>query len=57
MATLAELDGEAEVDALWEDEILKRIATLNQGLTERIPAAEVFQELDQKLANSPDTLS
>lgn len=39
-----------DVAALWNDEIVKRIKLLDKGLTERIPASDVFRELDHKLA-------
>ena len=41
---------DADVQSLWNDEIVRRIDLLDKGLTERIPASEVFRELDQKLA-------
>lgn len=37
------------VDALWEAEIVRRIDLLDQGLTERHLASDVFKELDQRL--------
>ena len=40
----------ADVDVLWNDEIVRRIGLLDKGLTQRIPASDVFRELDQKLA-------
>lgn len=46
----SEPSGGAEVDALWNDEIARRIGLLDKGLTEKIPASEVFRELEQKLA-------
>ena len=41
---------EAEVEALWDDEIVRRIGLLDSGQTERVSVSEVFRELDQKLA-------
>ncbi len=38
------------VEALWQDEIVRRIELLDTGMTTRIPASEVFRELDQRLA-------
>ena len=40
----------ADVDIVWNDEIVRRIELLDKGLTERIPASDVFRELDQKWA-------
>ncbi len=39
-----------DVSALWNDEIVRRIDLLDKGLTERIPASDVFRDLDQKWA-------
>jgi hypothetical protein len=41
--------GAAEVDALWEAEILRRIDLLDRGAAERLPASDVFAELDGRL--------
>ena len=42
--------GGSEVEALWNDEIVRRLDLLDKGQTKRIPISEVFRELDQKLA-------
>ena len=47
---LSEATGDSDVEAQWNDEIVRRIDLLDKGLTKRIPASEVFRELDQKLA-------
>ena len=39
-----------DVAPLWNDEIVRRIELLDKGLTQRIPASDVFRELDQRLA-------
>lgn len=46
----SEPDGGKDVSVLWNDEILRRIELLDKGLTESIPASDVFRELDQKWA-------
>ncbi|HSU14376.1 addiction module protein [Longimicrobium sp.] len=35
----------AEVERAWDDEILRRVAELEAGTAELIPAEEVFAEL------------
>ncbi|MBK1791985.1 addiction module protein [Persicirhabdus sediminis] len=39
-----------DVAVLWSDEIVRRIELLDKGLTQRIPASDVFRELDQRWA-------
>lgn len=42
--------GGSEAEALWNDEIVRRLDLLDKGQTKRIPISEVFRELDQKLS-------
>ncbi len=47
---LASLDDEdAEVDAAWADEIVRRVSELEHGTVETIPADEVFAALERRL--------
>ena len=47
---VSEPSNEAGIQGAWNDEIARRIDRLDKGLGERIPASEVFRELDQRLA-------
>ncbi|NWK57804.1 addiction module protein [Verrucomicrobiaceae bacterium N1E253] len=40
----------SDIQDLWDDEIARRIERLDKGVTQTIPASEVFRELDQRLA-------
>jgi len=46
----SEPSGEQDVQTFWDDEIVRRIDLLDNGLTQRTSASEVFRELDRKLA-------
>lgn len=43
LATVHEVD--AEVDAAWDEEIKRRLAEIDNGTVELIPAEEVFAEV------------
>jgi hypothetical protein len=45
----AEPQPDPAVDALWNDEILRRIGKLDRGETTTHPVSEVFLELDRRL--------
>lgn len=45
---MSESAAESDANSLWKDEILRRIELLDQGLTERSPASDVFRQLDQQ---------
>jgi hypothetical protein len=47
---VSETSKESDIQGLWNDEIARRIDRLDKGLTQRIPASEIFRELDQRLA-------
>ena len=47
---VSESSNEVDIQGAWNDEIARRIDRLDKGLAERIPASEVFRELDQRLA-------
>jgi putative addiction module component (TIGR02574 family) len=55
-ARLAELliasleEQESDVDEAWDDEIAQRIAAFKAGTVRAIPAADVFAEIDRRLA-------
>lgn len=44
-----EANGEAEVDAAWEEEIERRIESIDAGLAKSRPFAEVVAEIDRQL--------
>jgi putative addiction module component (TIGR02574 family) len=47
---LASLDtGEDEVDAAWDAEIRKRIAEIENGTVQLVPAADAFAQVRQAL--------
>lgn len=46
---LASLPRDSEVQAAWDEEIKRRVAELEAGLMETIPAAEVFAEARSRL--------
>ena len=43
----------ADVEAAWESEIASRIERFDQGETDSIPAAEVFEGLARQMRTSP----
>ena len=45
-----EPDGGPAINAAWEAEIRERIRRYDAGETKGIPAAEVFAEMDRRLA-------
>ncbi|MEW6678041.1 MAG: addiction module protein [Pseudomonadota bacterium] len=52
---LASLDGEPEgtpeeIAKAWDEEIARRVAEMDAGRTQWIPAEEVFREIDAMLA-------
>jgi putative addiction module component (TIGR02574 family) len=46
---LASLPRDSEVEAAWDDEIRRRVAALEAGSMETIPAAKVFVEARSRL--------
>jgi putative addiction module component (TIGR02574 family) len=38
------------VEAAWDLEIQRRIQAYDQGLTQTVPASDVFQEVDKRLS-------
>lgn len=52
---IVSLDGEPEdspeaIEKAWDEEIARRVAEMEAGRTEWIPAEEVFKEIDQIIA-------
>jgi putative addiction module component (TIGR02574 family) len=45
----AEATGDAEVDAVWEQEIERRIEMIDAGRAEGRPFADVLQDIDRQL--------
>lgn len=45
----SEATGDSAVDAAWEDEIERRIHTIDAGLAQSRPFAEVVEEVDRQL--------
>ena len=45
-ALISSLDEEAEIELAWQQEIRRRVAELDAGTVETIPAEQVFAELD-----------
>jgi hypothetical protein len=41
---------DSDVEAAWASEITRRIKLVDDDKTERIPASEVFRDLDQRFA-------
>jgi putative addiction module component (TIGR02574 family) len=48
-ALLASLEEEAEIERAWRDEIRQRVAQLDAGEVEAIPAEQVFADIDEIL--------
>jgi putative addiction module component (TIGR02574 family) len=48
LASLHE-DGDAEIEAAWDEEIRRRITEIDSGTAKLIPADEVFAEIRQML--------
>jgi len=46
----SELSNDSYTQKFWDSEIIRRIDLLDSNQTQRIPASEVFRELDQKFA-------
>lgn len=54
---IVSLDGEPEdspeaIAKVWDEEIVHRVADMEAGRTEWIPAEEVFKEIDQIIATT-----
>ena len=54
---IVSLDGEPEdspeaIAKAWDEEIARRVADMEAGRTEWIPAEEVFKEIDQIIATA-----
>lgn len=54
---IVSLDGELEdspevIAKAWDEEIARRVADMEAGRTEWIPAEEVFKEIDQIIATA-----
>lgn len=54
---IVSLDGEPEdspeaIAKAWDEEIVRRVADMEAGRTEWIPAEEVFKEIDQIIATA-----
>jgi putative addiction module component (TIGR02574 family) len=45
----SEATGDSDVDAAWEDEIERRIQSIDAGIAKSRPFAEVVAEIDQRL--------
>jgi hypothetical protein len=45
----SEVTGDSNVDAAWEDEIERRIRSIDAGIAKSRPFAEVVAEIDQQL--------
>ncbi|MDQ3313772.1 MAG: addiction module protein [Verrucomicrobiota bacterium] len=45
----SEASGDAEVDTAWEDEIERRIHSIDAGIAHSRPFAEVVAEVDRRL--------
>ncbi|MGI8436963.1 MAG: addiction module protein [Chthoniobacterales bacterium] len=45
----SEATGDSAVDAAWEDEIERRIQSIDAGLAQSRPFADVVAEVDQQL--------
>ena len=45
----SEATGDADADAAWEDEIERRIKSIDAGLAKSRPFAEVVAEVDRQL--------
>lgn len=48
-ALIASLDQDAEIARAWQEEIRRRVAELESGTVETIPAEQVFAEVDELL--------
>ena len=46
---IASLDADPDVDIAWQAEIERRVADLETGAVQTVPAAEVFQRLRERL--------
>lgn len=46
----SEVSGEPDADALWEEEIERRIQAIDAGLAKGRPFADVVAEIDRQLA-------
>ena len=46
----SEASGEPDADALWEEEIERRIQAIDAGLAKGRPFADVVEEIDRQLA-------
>ena len=46
----SEASGEPDADALWEEEIERRIRAIDAGLAKGRPFADVVAEIDRQLA-------
>ena len=49
-ALIASLDQDAEIARAWQEEIRRRVAELESGTVDTIPAEQVFAEVDERMS-------